>query len=294
MSNGRKIAIVANPVSGLGRGREVAAELYRRLTGPDGPPDIYWTEGSGMGRELTRHALRQGADFIVACGGDGTVQEVASSLAGTEALLGLAPAGRGNDFAQSLGLTDGLDQAVSVINSPVGQWLDLGLVGGKPFVSVAACGFDAEVSRAANNLRLPLTGQPAYLYSVLRTLIAYRPIRVNLTWDEGRFSGRAFMIATANTSSYGGRILIAPQARPDDGRFDVCLVAPVSRRRALRLLPQVVKGEHADLPEVTFIQTRRLKIETERPMEIWADGEPIGRTPTEIEVRPRAIRVALA
>ena len=102
-----------------------------------------------------------------------------------------------------------------------------------------------------------------------------------------------FLASSANTSSYGGAIRIAPGASPTDGMLDLCIIDAVSRLRSLTLLPAVLLGRHACCPEVQFIQTKRLTIEADQPLELWADGERIARTPVTIEVVPGAVRVVL-
>lgn len=284
--------MVANPAAGLGRGQKVAGEVAQAINRLGRKVELAFTDGPGKAEELVRTAAENGARSIIVCGGDGTIMEAARAVAGTGVRLVLAPGGRGNDLVQHLDLPP---DPVGIAALAVGEGsikMDLGLIGRHHFCTVAAFGFDAFASRLALDLKLPLGGQATYLYCVIKGLISYRPRQVRLTWEGGGYSGPVFMISTANTDSYGGRIMIAPMARCDDGLLDVCLVAPVSRLRALRLLPAVVKGRHVNEPEVTFIRTPWLTMETEEPMEIFADGDPVALTPQTLSVDRRALTVA--
>lgn len=291
-ASGPEVVIVANPVSGQGRGRGVGRRLAERLARRGVAAELHWTSGPGHAEELARRAVALGAATVAVCGGDGTVQEAVRALAGNGTRLALVPSGRCNDFAQALGLGRGLEAAARRIIEPGWRRVDLARVGRSYFCTVAAVGFDAVVSRFVEEMSLPLRGLPAYLYGVLRALIDYRPFEASLTWDQGQYQGPIFLAASANSPTYGGGIPVAPQARCDDGLLEVCLVRPLSRLKVLRFLPTVIRGRHGRVPEVSFLRTRRLTVETERPMEIWADGEPVTTTPQTIEAASGALKIA--
>ena len=162
---------------------------------------------------------------------------------------------------------------------------------GRYFCTVACLGFDARVSRCVDRLKGPLSGQPAYLYGVFKTLIGYRCPRISLAWDDGVYEGPFFLAAAANTATYGGGIRMAPQARPDDGLLGLCLVEPVGFWRAASMLPRAIRGDHGNLPEVRFISARWLSVVADETMEIWADGEPVSRAPAEFSACPEALLV---
>ncbi len=291
-NEGRKAVLVANPISGRGKGRRQAQRLAQLLRARGLDVEVRWTAAKGHGETLAAEALDAGATTVIACGGDGTVQEVANALAGTAARMGLLPTGRCNDFARELGLAADVEAAAEVIAKGESRALDLGRAGGRFFCTIAALGFDAAVSRFVDDeMRLPLKGTPAYLYATLRVLLRYRPVEVRMRGDFGMFEGPIFLVANANTSAYGGAIRIAPDARPDDGLLDICVIKPASRLRLLRLLPRAMRGNHGAAPEVEFLRTQRLEITSEQPTEVWADGEPIGHTPILLEAVPQALHV---
>lgn len=237
---------------------------------------------------------------IVACGGDGTVQEIAGALAARREtlgdccpILGLAPAGRCNDFSRALGIDRQPGKIVDVLANGVARPIDLGRANGRYFCTVATLGADAEVSRFVDRMKMPLRGTLAYIYGAVRVLLRYRGRPVRIEGDFGSFDGRIFIATSANTSLYGGAIRIVPRATPTDGKLDLCIIRSVSRPRAFGLLVSICRARHTALPEVRIVGTRRIRIDSEECLEIWADGEPLTTTPATIEVVPKAIRVML-
>lgn len=301
MSTEESILIVANPTSGRGRGRRTAEAVAAMLGSRGLCVEVSYTCGSGdaerIAREAAADSLRRPA-CIVAGGGDGTLQEVVNALAPMRdelaercPTMGIAPAGRCNDFARALGISTDPAAIVDVLASGCARAIDLGKVGDRYFCTVATVGADAEVSSFVDTMKMPLTGTVAYLYGAMCVLARYRSRSVRLSGDFGVVEKAIFLASTANTSSYGGAIRIAPDAVPTDGQLDLCLVDSVSRIQSLRLLPSVLRGTHRDLPQVRFIRTRGFTLESSEELELWADGERIGKTPVEISVAPGAVRV---
>ena len=299
----RSIVIVVNPTSGRGRGRREADSVAKELSRRGIPVRVHATSGPGQAEKITREMVRDAnvrPSCVVACGGDGTVQEVANALASLRPslgnkcpTLGLAPAGRCNDFARALGVPANPVSLSAILAEGHTRGIDLGRVNDRYFCTVATLGVDAEVSRYVDAMRGPLSGTAAYLYGALRVLARYRSKEIRITGEFGEMQGRVFLASSANTSSYGGAIPIAPDAVPDDGLLDLCIIDHVSTWRALRIIPSVLAGRHGACPEVRFHRTTGFRIEADQPLEIWADGERIATTPATIEVVPHALQVAL-
>ena len=295
--------IVANPKAGQGRGARLATRLRERLEQSGAQASVHLTAAKGQAESVARAILESEANraggrvCLVACGGDGTVQEVANAVladgrpSSPGVVLGVAPAGRCNDFASAFGIHARLADIAEVLLRGGTTAVDLGRVNRRYFCTVAALGFDAAVSRFVNDMKMPLTGTLAYVYGILRVLPVYHPAEVRLAMDGSTIEGPVYLAASANTSSYGGRLRICPGANACDGTLDLCLIAPLSRWRVLRLLHRVLRSRHTDLPEVRLIRTRSVRIESPRPQEIWADGEFVARTPATIEVVPAALRM---
>lgn len=294
--------IVANPASGRGR-RHIAEEVAQLLQARDCIARLCWTSAKGDAGRLASAAclaVEDRPDCVVACGGDGTVQEVAHALAAARAAgndhvpsMGLAPAGRCNDFATVLGMTRRPEQIASVLLEGEASPLDLGMVNGRYFCTVATAGLDAEVTAYVDAMRGPLHGTLAYVWGAFAVLCRYRPRLVRLTGDFGTIEKPVFLASTANTPCYGGAIRIAPDADPADGALDLCVIDGVSRTRAAMLVPVVLLSRHRTRPEVRFYRTRRFRLESAEPMQLWADGEHIATTPAEFSVVPGAISVLL-
>ncbi len=301
MAYQRKVLIIANPTSGRGRGRRTADGVGERLHAHGFEVAVRFTERRGDGERIAAAALGDSVhrpDIMVACGGDGTIQEIANvlvTLRGNTGIarpaLALAPAGRCNDFARVLGITPTVDSIVAAITEGEPREIDLGCVNGRHFCTVATAGIDAEVTDFVDRMCMPLAGTPAYVYGALRVLLRYRPYHVRMEGDFGKIECPVFIASTANTSSYGGAIPIAPSADPTDGLLDVCVITYMSKLRALTMIPRVMRGRHLVHPQVHFVRTRRYTLSSEEPLELWADGERVAATPAIIEVVPAAISV---
>lgn len=289
-----RYCLLVNPVSG-NRSAWGAAERVQRLLREAGhEARLEATTGKGDARRRARAAVEARDDAVIVCGGDGTLQEVAAVLAGTATPLGLLPRGRCNDFARAVGLSrhDSLERLTHILMAGRTRAMDLGAVGDQVFLTVATLGFDSEASRFVETRRLWLRGTAAYLYAVLRVLAYFQFPLVRLRGEFGQYEGRILLAATANSPSYGGAMMIAPGAVPDDGRFHITLVEQVSRLTVVRMLPRVMRGTHVTHPRVRVLTSSWVEYQTPRaPLWICADGESLCQTPCRFEVRPRALRV---
>jgi diacylglycerol kinase (ATP) len=171
--------------------------------------------------------------------------------------------------------------------------MDLGRMGDQLFATVAAFGFDAEISHSMSSGQAPFSGTVGYLWQTLRHLPRFRPPRVCLQGEFGLIEQEVLLVATANTRRYGGGLCIAPQADPRDGYFDLCIVDPVPFHTVLPMLPRLFWGGHVGHPAVRLERTAWLRLETEEPCLLHADGEYLGQTPAALEISPAALRVVL-
>jgi diacylglycerol kinase (ATP) len=170
---------------------------------------------------------------------------------------------------------------------------------GHYFCCVGGVGLDVEIARRANQLPRALRRRGGYLLSLPPALFGFQPVAVKVQTSRDDPSGRldirhdgpAMVVAFANTPTYGGGILIAPQAKLDDGKLEICVVEAMAKARLLRLFPSVYSGRHVNLPEVKYFAADRLRIETAKPSEVYADGEYVCPTPVEVTVERAALRV---
>jgi diacylglycerol kinase (ATP) len=288
----RALAIV-NPAAGGGRGasawaRVTAVAEHRR------DYECVLTDSPGHARRLAREAAAGGYQRIVAVGGDGTVSEVAGGLVGSDAALGIVPAGNGNDFSRALGLPRVPERAAWLALRGATRRVDLGRVQvGQQctvFVNVAGCGFDAEVVRRTASGR-HARGALLYLMGIVQTLSAFRPLPLRLVLDGQPIVRRALGVAVAIGPRYGGGMRIAPQAVLDDGLFDICVVGDLSPTRLLALLPRLYAGTHTSHSAVEFFRCRELRVEALAPREVCcqADGELLDGLPAVFSIESRAL-----
>ena len=311
--------IIANPISGKGHAKSVAEQGYAALTESGQQGQLVLTSASGDAKRFAQEAVSDGTRFVIACGGDGTLHEVVNGIATIpDVTLGVLPCGRGNDFAAAVGIPLKPEAAIATLLSGTPIRVDLGrcynnsqqspvsennrqvtneavepessLTDNRQpttdnyFITIATCGYDTEVSRRASKGTPLFAGTASYAYAAVETLFYYEPPFVRLEGDFGIHEGPLLLAATGITSRYGGGFQIVPNARIDDGLFDVCIVRPVSSLTVLRLLVTLFWGGHVGHPAVSMHQTRTLKIETDTPMLLYADGEPMCETPATIEI----------
>lgn len=252
------------------------------------------TEYPGHARELAADAARRGISRVVAVGGDGTVNEVASGLVHSQTLLAMIPAGTGNDVTNNLGIPSDPIAAARLAQTGEARLLDVGEVQtterSASFLNVAGFGFDAEVAWRVNRMPRLLGGTLPYLAGVVQTLWRYASPPMRLEIDGEPIDGRVFLVAVANCHSYGGGMQIAPGAQPDDGLLDVCLVKDLSKLEVLRVVPRIYRGGHVDHPAVQIFRCRTVTaVATDRVL-CHADGELAGALPARFAIRPAALR----
>ncbi len=238
--------------------------------------DVACTAGPRHAEELAAGAVRAGARHVIVVGGDGTVHEAANGLlrAAGDAVLGVVPAGSGNDFAKLVGVFRHHPvRAVRRLVTAATAAFDVGSAFGEYFVNSMGFGFGPAVVQARERLRR-LGGALSYLVPVLRTFAAYRPPRFAVTAPGVAATGPLMMVEICNGTTAGGSYRFAPAAHPGDGRLDVCLVRQLSLPRFLLALPRVMRGTHAAMREVVLFQTPQVAIRgLDGPLVAHLDGE---------------------
>ena len=294
-----RAAIIINPRSGLKKTHDTAdgtrLERAKRWAESAGVrADIDVTTRSGHAEELAARAVAAGVDRIVAWGGDGTVNEVAGALFGTVASLGIVPGGSGDGLARSLGLPRDPRAAMRLALTGKSRSIDVGWLAGRHFLNIAGVGFDAEVARRFNARKS--RGTRGYLVESLGLVASYacRTYRIKLTSGGQEFNGPHFVVAFANGREYGSGLVLAPDADPSDGWFDMVVVAgggPVrqlwrSRRLAFRRMSPA-EGVWRDRVKGASIEGEHLSCHV--------DGEPFeAQGVVELRMEPAALNVIVA
>lgn len=267
----RRIVFIVNPKAGVNVQKRIRASVEKNLNHRLFTYGIWHTEGPGHGAELARRALAEQYDVVVAVGGDGSINEVASALVGTSAVLGIVPAGSGNGLATHLGYGRKLDEAIRKLNLAETRAVDCGLLNGRPFFNVAGIGFDGLVS----NLMKKQTkrGLLPYFLKSVEASFTYESGECTIEADDRTITEKCFVIAVANGPMYGYNFQIAPDARLDDGLFNVVLFKDVPRWQYYAALPASLKGNLYEESFVTHFQTAALKIHCPGENYVHLDGE---------------------
>ncbi len=281
--------LLFNPSAGGGRARKLLDTARAALY--DGGVDhrLVTTEGIEHGRVEARAAARAGQRILV-MSGDGLIGQVGGELAGTGAVMGILPGGRGNDLARVLGIPNDIEEAAGLIAAGATSRIDVGEVNGARFLCIASCGFDSDANRIANESKR-IKGPLVYAFAALRALAAWKPATFALTCGDDRWEVTGYSVAAANSKAYGGGMFVAPEAELDDGLLDLVTVAKVSKLRFLRGLPGVFKGTHTQRAEVDVRRCAEVTIEADRPFDIYADGDHVARLPAKLRVLPAALEV---
>jgi diacylglycerol kinase (ATP) len=234
-----------------------------------------------------------GHERVIAAGGDGTVHTVLNGIVGTGAELGIIPAGSGNDLAVNLGIPRDVRAAVEFALTAPARNIDLCRIDpiGRYYACIASFGIDSHANRVANQHRGPFRGTALYVWSLLVALAQFKPTNVTVTHDNGEYRDQILLLAAANAASYGGGLRIAPAANVADGLIDLVAVRKMPRAKLLWHFPKIFSGTHLTVKEVACLRSRRLRIDADRPLDIFADGEFAGQTPATIELLPGALRV---
>ena len=295
MSAADVVAIV-NPMSGAGAtadaaGRRVAF-LERRFADAGVSGRVHLTQRGGHARELTRAALDAGASLVIAWGGDGTINEIASTLAGSATPLGIIPAGSGNGFANDLGLSPEPAVAVETALHGRSRTIDGGEFDGRLFFNIAGTGIDAVVAEQFNARALGRRGLLPYVQLGLREAFRYRGARYRVVLDGQEIVTNAMLIAFANGREYGNRIRLAPGAKMDDGLLEGIIVEdrpPLARLWSCRHL---AFGTIERAPGIIIRGVANATIETDGDIVYHLDGE-LGRARHRVDVRvvPGALTV---
>ena len=286
--------IIANPTSGSQSAPNLATRAVELLSRAGKRAELKLTTAPGDAGKIAREAVQAGVPVVVGCSGDGTLQEIATALDSTPSAMGVLPGGRCNDFAHALGLhkRDAPEKLVRVLTDGQRKKIDLGAAGEKRFLTVATLGFDSDVDRYVGTRKMWIKGTPAYVYAAIRVLLRFKFPLVKLKGEFGNIEQRVLLVATGNSACYGGAMKIAPGAKLDDGKFQLCVVNQGSKLTVLRIFPQVMKGAHTNHPSVRLLDSSYVDIDTpEAPLLICADGEALCSTPCRLEIRPGALTV---
>ena len=291
-----KVTALTNPASGHGAALHAAQVAIARLQHRGIEVVEIIGDDAEDARYLAGAAVERGTDALMVTGGDGVVSNALQVLAGTDVPLGIIPAGTGNDHAREFGIpTKDPEAAADLVVDGWTETIDLGRIrddkgGEKWFGTVAAAGFDSLVTDRANRMSWP-HGRLRYYIAMLAELSQLRMLPFRMVLDGTReIDSDITLAAFGNTRSYGGGLLICPDADPSDGLLDITMAHSASRTKLVRLFPTVMKGTHVNLDEVSTARAKSIHVECPG-INVYADGDFACALPAEISAVPAALQI---
>ncbi|APS00293.1 diacylglycerol/lipid kinase family protein [Pajaroellobacter abortibovis] len=308
------VCVVINPEAGHRAGIKKVESIRRILSEWGVSCDIQLTERKEHAKELVTLALQEKVDILALAGGDGTLNEAIQAYVDAQGEfqqgppLALIPIGTGNDFCKTIGIPKDLRTALVRLKYPLFRWIDVGLLtyanfdqttSHRAFLNMASFGIGGHVDRMVKQSSKWLGGRLSFFAATLHALMDDENASVRVKVDGRQWlHGPVLNVAIANGRFFGGGMMIAPQADPADGCFDVVALKDISRWKALVLTPRVYRGTHlhrrASIPEVEWIRGSEVEVEVEGSSVLMdVDGELIGRLPLRAKVIKRAIQICI-
>ena len=293
LERARWVAVV-NPAAGRGAGRKLAPGLAREFEDAGVRLDVMMSPGPDEGARLARQAIEDGYECVVAAGGDGTANECANGLIGTDAALALYPIGTGNDFARNLGYPRRRRDVPRFLARAARRTIDVGEANGRVFVNHVGIGIDGVVAERARSLSRTIGPALGYAASSLSAIVTYRPTAMRVSLDGEERDGRYLVIVCSNGVHFGGGMKAAPGAKMDDGWLDVTLAGDLGIVGSVRALVRIYRGTHVDGESVQARRARTIEITLKRALPMELDGEVSRVAALSVRTRPAALAVLAA
>jgi len=282
--------LIVNPASGGGSASAQGVAVAGLLREAGAQTNLTYSKGEVHTRELAREIAQRG-DVVVAVGGDGMVRSVAGAVVEAGGILGIAPGGRGNDFARQLGLPTEPDKIAAVLLAGKTRQVDVIEAAGEIVVGSVYAGVDSLASEIVNNARF-VPRKLQYNYAAVRAMLQTKRRTYTLTIDGQTQTVEGFTVIVANSGYYGSGMHVAPAAVVDDGILDIVVLGGDSKFVLLKSMPKVYDGSHVDLDAVTVFRGATVRIEASG-VTAYADGDRLAELPVDVKVRPGAVRVLI-
>ncbi|MFF4399491.1 YegS/Rv2252/BmrU family lipid kinase [Streptomyces sp. NPDC001480] len=290
----RQFTAVVNPTAGSAGAAAALLRVARVLREAGAELETEYSRSLAHAQDIARRAGERGR-VVLAVGGDGIAGGIGGALSGTDSVLGLVPAGRGNDFARALGLPADPDALARLLLEREPRAVDTievrsAVHAGTAVLGSVYAGVDALANRHANHARL-LRGAASYYAGGLRAVTTWRPVNYRVTVDGRPHAHRGYTVVAANSPYYGSGRMIAPAARVDDGLLEVVMIREAPRRLFFTLMNELASGAHVERPEVHILRGREIRIEADREVPYGADGEVEAVLPVTAKVLPGALKM---
>ncbi len=281
---------ILNPAAGKGKVKKLWPDIQNYLKKLKISFTYEFTRGYNHARELACGAMAEKVKKVVVVGGDGTLFEVINGIDPGKVTLGIIPLGTGNDFARTAGIPLDWEKACRVLAQGNEMAVDLGRINEHYFINISGTGLDAMTVWEANRLK-KYFGKISYVVGLLKQLIFFKPMQIEVRGRDLCYSAGAWMVSVANGKYYGNGMMVAPRALLDDGLLDIIIVEKLPRLEFLKVFPQVYKGTHLNHPKVKFFRERELEIKTEKPLPVHCDGEILHLTSLKYSVVPQKLKI---
>ena len=306
---GNEWCAIVNPNAGNGKGKKDWKRISDLLDKNGIPFNMRLTEKKGHAIEFTRDLIRSGYRKFISVGGDGTLNEIVNGIftqdhcPTTDCIISKIPVGTGNDWGRMFGIPLVYEGAVNVIKEEKQMRHDVGFIsyfdGDKPekrfFINIGGLGFESVVVKKTNSQKEKGKSNKAiYFWSLITSLLSYRNIPVSITIDGKTMNTKIFSINVGNGRYCGGGMRQTPEAFPDDGLLDITVIREIGRIEIIRSLKLLYDGTLLSHPKIDGYRSISLKVESEVPVFLEADGESLGHTPAEFGIIPSALNIVYA
>ncbi len=294
ITTGNEWAFIINPTAGNYYAKSIVPKIKEEIKKHNIGADLYFTEKKGHATELAQKAIDSGSKYIVSVGGDGTLNEVARTMVGNnEIILGVIPAGTGNDFIQILGFPNRFEEPHwDIFFTKNVSKIDAGLSNGVLFFNGMGLGFDAEVAAqnySEDGSAVKKGGKDKYIWHIVKTLLFFKEKRMISISDNEKHEINCFMNTISIGRRYAGGFFITPKAIANDGLFDICMVTKISLINRFKILLKVPKGAHLSDKHVSYYRSEKVKLEFPQEVHFHADGELYKSSKFEVTIIKNAI-----
>lgn len=285
-----RVQAIINPISGVGSKRKIPRLLENVCKEKGFALSVAFTEYAGHASELTRKALDDGCTYIVAVGGDGTVNEIAKTMIHSEAILGIIPKGSGNGLARELHIPMDVKRAIDMLAKGHVSVIDACSANEGVFFCTCGVGFDAKVSESFAQERH--RGSLTYIKNTIEEYLNYKPEPYELLVDDQTIKEKAFLVACGNASQYGNNAFIAPHANIQDGEMDITILSPFTPLDIAPLAIQLFTKQIDRNSKIKMLKAKNVSIIRQKPGLMHLDGDPImAESRIDITVIPKALKV---
>lgn len=289
----KKLAFIINPISGGISKANFPALVDKRINKNIFDYDLYYTQSTEHNKDLAKMCVAQQYDGIIAVGGDGTINNTAKYIAGTDIAFGIVPVGSGNGLARHLNLSMNQEQALTAINKFDFTYMDTGLANNEFFLNVAGVGFDAHVSWMF--AKAPKRGFWQYTKITLAEFAKYKARKYHIKIDGESITEDAFLVCVANGSQYGNNAYIAPTADINDGIFEITILKPFKLHQMPQLGARIFNKTIHQSAQVKVLSGKQIIINREAAEVVNIDGEPVMMDANiDIKIIPANLKIIVA